>query len=262
MRSPFPGMDPYLERHWLDVHHSLCTYARDALQPQLRPALLARVEERVVVESEDEFYRALYPDVKVVARRGAPPGAPQGSSVAVLEEPLVIRAEAEPRTEGFIQIIDPASGGKLVTVIEILSTSNKVAGEGQTLYIKKQKELREARVSLVEIDLLRAGDWVVQVPRALVRESHLKPYRICVHRGYKESEYELYRAPIEHPLPSIRIPLREGDRDAVLPLQELIDQTYANGAYDSIDYQKPPDPALDPETAAWADGMLRSAGKR
>jgi hypothetical protein len=44
MKSPFPGMDPYLELHWRDVHHSLCTYARDALQPQVRPALLARIE--------------------------------------------------------------------------------------------------------------------------------------------------------------------------------------------------------------------------
>ncbi|MFQ6042589.1 MAG: DUF4058 family protein, partial [Candidatus Poribacteria bacterium] len=39
MPSPFPGMDPYLENPvwWPDFHHSFITYARDALQPGLRP---------------------------------------------------------------------------------------------------------------------------------------------------------------------------------------------------------------------------------
>ena len=35
MKSPFPGMDPYLERHWGDVHQALVTYIRDQLQPSL-----------------------------------------------------------------------------------------------------------------------------------------------------------------------------------------------------------------------------------
>jgi hypothetical protein len=38
MKSPFPGMDPYLEEHWRDVHHSFLTYARDELQQLSRTA--------------------------------------------------------------------------------------------------------------------------------------------------------------------------------------------------------------------------------
>src|SRR5256885_6518067 len=52
VKSPFPGMDPYLEARWGDVHQSLITYARDALQPNLPPDLRARVEERVFVQTE------------------------------------------------------------------------------------------------------------------------------------------------------------------------------------------------------------------
>jgi hypothetical protein len=37
--SPFPGMDPWLEQHWGDVHHSIITYARDQLQERLPPGL-------------------------------------------------------------------------------------------------------------------------------------------------------------------------------------------------------------------------------
>jgi hypothetical protein len=28
MPSPFPGMDPYLEVHWRDIHASLIIYSR------------------------------------------------------------------------------------------------------------------------------------------------------------------------------------------------------------------------------------------
>ncbi|MBY0523528.1 MAG: DUF4058 family protein [Gemmataceae bacterium] len=41
MPSPFPGMDPYLESHWGDVHTKLVTYSGDQLQPQLRSRAVA-----------------------------------------------------------------------------------------------------------------------------------------------------------------------------------------------------------------------------
>ncbi len=49
MPSPFPGMDPYLEERslWPDMHSSLISYIREALQPQLRPKYIARIGERV-----------------------------------------------------------------------------------------------------------------------------------------------------------------------------------------------------------------------
>ena len=47
MPSPFPGMDPYLEAHWRDVHARLIIYASDALQGVLPHPLRARVEERI-----------------------------------------------------------------------------------------------------------------------------------------------------------------------------------------------------------------------
>ena len=51
MASPFPGMDPYLESHWRDIHASLIIYARDALQGVLPGSLRARVEEAVLLET-------------------------------------------------------------------------------------------------------------------------------------------------------------------------------------------------------------------
>jgi hypothetical protein len=53
MKSPFPGMDPYLERHWRDVHHRLVTYTADCLRPLLPDRLRPRIEERVFIDNID-----------------------------------------------------------------------------------------------------------------------------------------------------------------------------------------------------------------
>src|SRR5947207_9710257 len=79
MPSPFPGMDPYLEAHWRDIHASLIIYARDALQGVLPPSLRARVEERVLLETREGIGdHPLFPDVRVVAytSKGSPQTPP------------------------------------------------------------------------------------------------------------------------------------------------------------------------------------------
>ena len=70
IKSPFPGMDPYLEAHWRDVHHRLVTYTSDFLQDGLPQSLRARMEERVFVEDEEGGLRGIYPDVRVFGRPG------------------------------------------------------------------------------------------------------------------------------------------------------------------------------------------------
>lgn len=162
MPSPFPGMDPYLESHWGDVHQGVIIYARDQLRPLLPRDLRARVQERVFVELDIDEKRPIVPDIRVVERRGRKTAA--SSSVALLTpaEPIIVPLD-EPITQGFIEILDAATGFRVVTAIEVLSLSNKVPGEGQTKYLQKQRELREGRASLVAIDLLRAGPWSLPV---------------------------------------------------------------------------------------------------
>jgi hypothetical protein len=259
MKSPFPGMDPYLERHWRDVHQRLCVYACDALQTQIRPGLLARIDERLIVETgEGAAPRSIYPDVRVFERHSKRPAGSDPGGVAVAE-PLLIKIGNEKATEGFIRIIDPASGGTLVTVIEFLSTANKQA-HGREQYLKKQEEIESAEVSLVEIDLLRAGGWVLQVPIYHVPPDYHMPYRACVRRGWKWDEFEFYHLPFEQRLPKISIPLRENDADAFLDLQALIDQVYRSGGYDEIDYSVPPIPPLEGASADWARDVISKRG--
>jgi hypothetical protein len=264
MRSPFPGMDPYLEQYWGDIHHRLIVYLSDALQKELPGDLRSRVDERVFVEPDEGQPRNIVPDVRVVERgRQLHPRLRAGNGVATAEPPIVHMEQDEPVRQGFIEIIDIKSGRRVVAVIEILSPSNKLSGPGRDIYVKKQEELRQGAVSLVEIDLLRTGSRVLSAPFELIPEGHRTPYSICVRRGWKPLEFEYYRIPLRERLPAIAIPLRQSDPDVPLDLQALVDQCYETGRYDDdIDYREEPDPPLKPEDAKWADALLREHARR
>jgi len=265
MASPFPGMDPYLEQFWRDVHASLIIYARDQLQGNLPSDLRARVEERVVVEPGVGEERSVYPDIRVVERgRGysAAVAVETEADVALLE-PVTLRLESEPMTETFIEIIDVGSGKRVVTVIEVVSLANKLPGDSRDKYRQKQEELRAGGVSLVEIDLLRAGQRRLGVPYHRVPVSHRTAYQVCVRRGWDPEAVQVYAVPLRQRLPIVKVPLRQTDADVPLDLQALIEQGYRNGGYDAdIDYRYAPDPPLAADDEQWADGLLRSQGRR
>jgi hypothetical protein len=48
----------------------------------------------------------------------------------------------------------------------------------------------------------------------------------------------------------------------LLDLQALLDQAYTTGRYDHLDYRQALDPPLSAGDAAWAEALLRAAGKR
>lgn len=260
MRSPFPGVDPYLEPHWLDVHTALIAGARDSLNQTLPDDLIASAEERIAVESEEGQEHRFGPHVKVFEAPDAPAtSAPQPSTaVATTYRRL---AQVEPITERYLKVLD-AGTGTLITVIEFISPANK-SGPGIWAFRSKRAELLAAGVNFVEIDLVRGGDW-----RTL-----LKPHS-CPARGVSPCRYTVplpadpgavYLQPIwlADRLPDVPIPLRSTDEQVKLALQPLLDNAYMNGRYSRrLDYHTPLDPPLSPQEAAWADDLLRAAGKR
>lgn len=115
--NPFPGMNPYLEQHWRDVHTSLMIYVRDQLQAGLPADLWASVEEEVTIdEAESGPIARAYPDVQVAESWGQSPGLAAGVKEAAVAEPFVL-VDPEPATERCVQIF--AAGGRLITAIEV-----------------------------------------------------------------------------------------------------------------------------------------------
>jgi hypothetical protein len=259
-------MDPYLEPHWMHVHLSLIFLAKAAIQRQLGRDLVARSEERLIVKDSSRKPRSRYPGVRVVehgdAATAPPATAPSGVAVS---EPLILGFQDDPIRQRFIEILDATTGGRVVTVIEFLSPSNKLPGDGRSQYKRKQQECVDARVNLFEVDLTRQGQRELLVAQAGLPPEYRTAYFASVFRAtWKEyGRKEAYRIPLRDPLPAIRIPLRAGDDDVVLDLQALITEAYDIGRYDvTIDYKQPPAPPLDAEDIPWANDLLSAAGKR
>jgi len=260
MKSPFPGMDPYLEPHWLDIHTSIMAAARQALNRQLPEDLIASVEERVAIESEEGPQHEFGPDVRVFE-----PPAVETMSVEVVGGTATARyrllAQIDPITERFIRVVQ-AGSERLVTVIELLSPTNKCS-DGLQAFRSKRAELLASGVNFVEIDLVRAGNW-----RALLRP-HYCPrkavtlYRVTSRIPSDPAAVLLEPISLRVRLPKIPVPLRRNDPQVELDLQDLLDETYTTGRYGRrLDYRRELSPPLDEGDAAWADALLRAAGKR
>src|SRR5713226_5891641 len=161
MPSPFPGMDPYLEGRtiWPDVHHRLITAIGDALAPQVAPAYYVAIEQRVTTVEIQRGEGVREPGAAIIPTR--PVAVPSGG-VAVAEAPVATAIAVtlpyfEKVREGYIEIRD-VEHHVVVTAIEVLSRTNKLASDGRQEYEKKRRAVLASVTSLIEIDLLRAGE--------------------------------------------------------------------------------------------------------
>lgn len=253
MKNPFPGMNPWLERNWQEAHSSLAIYSRDQLQRQMPAGLRVRVEKGVAVDSEERRGR-MRPDVHISQSWDG------GSGGVALAEPEVatgLLVIEEPPPQRHLEIVD--ADGRLVTAIEFLSPWNKTPGDGLADYRAKQRTYLSARVNLVEIDLVRRGEFALAVSRSNVPRP-FPPYMACVFRGAQPKERQIFPIGLRDPLPRLPVPLRPTDREVALDLQPLLDLCVINGAYGPADYARPADPPLSDEDAAWAATILRAAG--
>jgi hypothetical protein len=256
-------MDPYLERHWRDVHTKLIAYASDQLNQGLPEDLIARAEERMAVEVESgdgTHRRSMAPDVRVfeVIEDLSMTATAGGGGLALA--PFRLTVLTEPLIERFIEIVDIRGGERLVTVIEFISPTNK--GDGIKAFIDKRNELLGGGVNVVEVDLVREGNWrrLLGHPCPAKAES---VFRAVLRLPGNLADVYLHPFPLREPLPSIKIPLRANEPPCNLSLQPLLDQAYRNGRYSrTIDYRRASEPPLDGDDAAWADELLRSAGRR
>jgi len=261
MPSPFPGMDPYIERPviWPDFHNHLITAIKAALQPLLRPRYVALSEDRLFVVESD---RPIRPDLALV--RTSSPKPPAAAMTAVMEPdaPAVFELWREEIREPLIQIIEPAAGNRVVTAIEVLSPDNKTRGAGRVSYRRKREEYRAGGTNLIEIDLLRAGRPTVRVSRE--RLAALRPWHYLVAvRRRRPARQEVYPIPLARRLPRVAVPLAEEDRDVVLDLQAAFTRCWEEGPYpELLQYDGAPAGTLTPEEVRWCEDVLRQAGLR
>lgn len=253
MPSPFPGMNPYLEHPsvWENFHNSLIVALRGRLAPAIRPRYFIGLQENVYIHElpDEPGVRMGKPDLSL--RSGLPA---LGGGTATLEAPARARilAPVEEVRVPYLAITD-RNREKVVTVIEVLSPSNKKPGEDRSSYLRKRQSLLFSPANLVEIDLLRRG------PRLPAEEYPKCDYSVVVSRPAGRPIVEVWPVMLRERLPIIAIPLQAGDDEPRIDLQELLHEVYDAAGFDLVAYRNEPDPSLEADDAVWAKDILKSS---
>ena len=264
MPGPFPGMDPYLESRflWHGFHGFLIGEITEDLNAGLPPGLAANAEERVYIAP---FERSIIPDIHVAAvGRDA---LEIQRRTAVLDRTAdhgIIAAYPEEEQELFIAIRSLENWDEIVTIIEILSPSNKREGSvGRSAYLAKQRDTLYSKTNLMEIDLLRSGAHTAAAPKEELDRRGAWHNLIVVHRPANAWHFEYWFNHLQNPLPEVKVPLTEGLADFDLNLQAAFDRAYDKGPYKRrIDYRQDPPGDFDEPTLRWIDQWLKERGMR
>lgn len=261
MRSPFPGMNPYLEHPelWAEVHHWMITLIAESLVPKVRPKYRVAVEKRIYQTVDEKSLLIGIPDVSVA--RNLTSSTPTETAVAVAPPPTkpttVTLPMPEEVRESYLEVREVATG-EVVTTIELLSPKNKRKGEGRKAYLTKRLQVLGSFTHLVEIDLLRVGK-----PMPIISPNIESRYRILVSRCDRRPQAELYGFNLADSIPTFPLPLCEGDTEPIVDLQSILDGVYDRAGFDlAIDYNLDVVPPLTDSEAAWVDTLLREESLR
>lgn len=268
----FPGMDPYLEAPdiWPDFHDRLAATLSAMLNANLPEPYYARLQKRPelgIILRAGVAHRII-PDVVVVRH----PQVAETAAATVIDQPrtqvtpgVEVRVYTEPFQHRFVEIRDAERGHKLVTLIEIVSPSNKRPGPDRRAYESKQREILESDANLIELDLLRDGQRLLPYPELEEVVYQLDcDYLVLLNRYTLRAgswiDYTLYPVDLREPLPCIPVPLAGEDPDVPLDLQIAVRRVYEEGPYlRAIDYSQPPESPLPEDDATWAEEVLHAA---
>jgi hypothetical protein len=254
MPSPFPGMDPFIEASglWGDFHGGMLAAIRAELNQRLPRGYAATIDlyvwtpERKTVRRR----RRVEPDVYVREEKRGPL---QSTGTTTIAAPNTILLPAvERRKRRSVKIMDVRTR-QVITVIELLSPSNKEAGDDRKNYLDKRNEYLANGLNLVEIDLLRSG----QRSPLGNPPPPIADFCVMVCRSWEFPRAGFWTFTIRDPLPEIPIPLTQELPEPTLPLRSCVDRAYDEGRYaDSLSYAEPLRPRLGKEDAAWVRKLL------
>ena len=261
MPSPFPGMDPYLEGDlWPDVHATLIPVIRAAVVAGLPSGYVANLDQYVWLADGDEGepIRRGKPDVftseSPSARTRGRPSITLTLPTARVRHP----ARRRRRRKLAIRLLD-AADRRVVTVIELLSPSDKLPKADRERYLLKRDEYLAAGANLVELDLLRRG---LRVPMG-EPDPPDADYYFMVTRAAEYPDADVWAFTVRDAIPVFAVPLKPEDPPVPLDLRTCLDQAYDGAGYqDQIDYTEPAVPPLRPADAVWAADLLKRPAKK
>jgi hypothetical protein len=252
-------MNPYLEDPdiWPDFHTTLFVELRAELNRRLPAGFFARLDRYKWVEEPENSSTSLLgkPDVFVTEDAQPTLQGPNGGATITACVRLV-RPAVKHAGNRYLKVID-GKNRRVVTVIEVLSPSNKAPGSDQDAYLAKRDEYLGLDINLVEIDLLRSGErptWGDPPPA-------LADYSVLVFRAIEFPAAAYWAISVREPLPVIAVPVTPSLPAVALPLQTCFDRAFAEGRYEEeFDYTQPPEPPFAGDDAAWVRQRTASTG--
>ncbi len=213
----------------------------------LRPTYHVTIEQRIYLTLLPPDAQLVgLPDALIIDEAAMAPLA-AGTAVAEPTEIGTLPALEEVR-ERYLEV-RLTETREVVTVIEILSPTNKVYADGRQKYLNKREKVLSSQNSLVEIDLLRAGE-PMPMPMYASRQTD---YRVIVSRSWQRPYAAFYLFDLREAIPDFYIPLRRNEPEPVLPLNQILHDVYDEGGYDLIvNYSREAIPPLVEDQAAWA----------
>jgi hypothetical protein len=215
-------MDPYLEDEqlWPSFQHQFVNCLYQILLPGLVDRYRARVSQRNYAT----------------------------------EQALFTSIVREEHHEEFIEIRQ-RTDNRLITLVEVVSPSNKMTQAGRQAYLDKRREGRTHAASMVEIDLVLQGQPLLEYSRDGLPDWD---YAVTVTRSTQPERYEIYTATLQKRLPRFRLPLASDDRDTVLDLQTAFARCFDQGGFAAkIDYHRDPPTALGDDDRKWLHDLLK-----
>ena len=249
MPSPFPGMNPFLEQSdtWEDFHGDYIIRLRELLSGMVGANYYVKIEVRLYLHERSAEERRYFGKSDAgVTVSGRPSSAVNASQV--LDAPLRLPVAAvEEERHRFLEIHDRRNR-RVITVIELLSPTNKKPGPDRDDYLMKRGQILASSVHLVEIDLRRGGQ------RPGPPELPMCDYYVLVSKAGEREHPGLGVWPIrlEDRLPLVPIPLSDPDPAVDLDLQAVLNQSYDAAKYESYIYQEEPEPPLSLDQLEWA----------
>jgi Protein of unknown function (DUF4058) len=254
MPSPFPGMDPYAEGWiWGDFHLSFVTALRAQLNARLPKRYVANAELYIWREdpADKDRMSVVGPD-SYVADRGGNRSSESPVAVATLTPPVTTVLTRRETKHRYLRIVE-SQDRRVVTVIEVLSPSNKTASSMGDADRLKRDEYIAGGLNLVEIDLLRAG---IRPPLG-DPSPPVTDYYVLVNRASDRPRLGIWPFSVRETLPQVPVPIDDGVPDLILELRPALDRVYDEGRYaDQLDYSVPPPIPLREPDATWARELL------
>ena len=257
--NPFPGMNPYLERRdiWPDFHNRLIVAMAEELGPQLPDDYHIALQQRIEVAEPFDSQSGLalmIPDLLVTDEPAGPGRWATDMSTATVDAPpedaIAVRVRMPREVRVTWLRIETVPERELVTIVEVLSPTNKAPGRERQRYIRKRDVIIAGGVNLVEIDLLRR--WA---PMPLETAPPASDYRILVCRGWERPDALLYPFSVQQPIPRFTLPLLPEDKPPDVDLGPIVNTLHQTARYGQITrYQNPPpEPEFEPETQQWVE---------